>query len=67
MHELPGGPQRIADLLPGPPLTAGDRDLMCLDALGDSVQRHRGTQSLGQILGSDRHGDPFDVHAVSLD
>ena len=57
----------IADLLPGPPLTAGDRDLVCLDALRDAVQRQSGTQSLGRILRPDRFGDFIDVHTVSLD
>ena len=64
---MPGDPQRIADLLPGPPLTACDRDLACLDALRDPVQRQSGTQSLRRILRADRFGDLIDVHAVSLD
>jgi len=48
-------------------MTAGDRDLVCLDALGEPVQRQSGTQSLGRILRPDRFGDFIDVHPVSLD
>lgn len=47
-------------------MTAGDRDLLCLDALRDPVQRQNGTQSLGRILRPNRFGDLVDVHPVSL-
>jgi hypothetical protein len=47
-------------------MTSGDRDLMRLDALGESVQRQRGTQSLGRIFRPDRLCDFSDVHRVSL-
>jgi hypothetical protein len=63
---LPSDPQRIPDLLPGPPLTAGDRHLVCLDALRDPAQRQSGTQSLGRVLRPDRFCDFIDVDAVSL-
>ena len=35
VHRLPSDPERIADLLPGPLITAGDRDLV---ALGDQLR-----------------------------
>lgn len=47
-------------------MTAGDRDLVRLDALRDPVQRQSGTQPLGRILRPDRFADLVDVHAVSL-
>ena len=47
-------------------MTAGDRHLVCLDALRDPVQRQSRTQSLGRILGPNRFGDLIDVHPVSL-
>jgi len=47
-------------------MTAGDLDLVCLDALRDPVQRQSGTQSLSRILRLDRFGDLIDVYPVSL-
>ena len=47
-------------------MTAGDRDLVCLDALRNPVQSQSGTQSLGRILRPDRFADLIDVHPVSL-
>ena len=47
-------------------MTAGDRDLVCLDALRQPMQSQSGAQPLGWILGLNRRADLADIHDLSV-
>ena len=67
MNRLSGDAERVADLLPRPPATARDRNLIGLDPLRQPPQRDRGAQSERRVVSDDGRGDVIDIHGVSLD
>jgi hypothetical protein len=66
VNGLAGNTEGVADLLPRPtPATRGGY-VGGLDALRETTQRERGAEATSRVLGRDRGGESFDVHAVSL-
>ena len=49
------------------PLFPGRRDVVGLDPFGEPVQSESGAEPQRWVVGRDRGGDVFGVHAVSLD
>ena len=67
MYRLSGDAECVADLLPRPPATACDENLIGLHPLRQPTQRDRGAQSERRVVARDGRGDVIHIHGVSLD
>jgi hypothetical protein len=66
MDGLPGDPQRVPDLLPGPAVPPSQRYLVSLDLLGQPAQCEHRSESDGGVLSSERSRYVVWFHGVSL-
>lgn len=66
MNRLSGDAERVADLLPRPPATARDRNLIDLHPLRQPPQRDRGAQSERRVVAGDGRRNVIHIHGVSL-
>ena len=62
VYRLSGDAECVADLLPRPPATACDENLIGLHPLRQPTQRHRGAQSERRVVSDDGRGDVMLVY-----
>jgi len=66
MNRLSRDAERVADLLPRPPATARDGNLIGLYPLRQPPQRDRGTQSERRVITDNGRREVIHIHGVSL-